>query len=339
MPALTLAPQAPARCLQGREMSHTILGRTRRIRMRRTTLVLALLAVSLVLLGARKPKKAKPPKAAVDHAAETVGHGPAFLTGPLPDSLANLYPPVAEQPLLVMAMHGMAQAFEGMFSDMMQGDMEGVNANLAAFKGAYQHASTLVPEWSDAFPAEPVAQFEEALGTGDQQAIMAAAMVGVGTVCHDCHLANMVRVKYRYRFGDFAQIPATDPMTGASTNFTGVMQGMSFGLTGTINDLRQGQAEAAAQNYTAFKAWYEVSKGTCFQGCHDSERHYYISPDVDSLVSALGAAVEAGDVEAASEAAMGIGMKSCDGCHNVHIGAAMEFQKERPWPPPPPPAP
>ena len=140
------------------------------------------------------------------------------LVGPPPSSLDSLYPPAAPAPVLLMRMIELGDAMSGIVVDLSEQDVEHVRAGLERFKTEYVALSRLVPEWEGAYPAGPVDTLIAAVESGDPARI-GAAFAGVGAVCHECHVANMAKVHYRYRWGDFAGINLSDPTSGRALSY------------------------------------------------------------------------------------------------------------------------
>ncbi len=117
----------------------------------------------------------------------------------LPSSLENLFPPKADEPVFLFMMLGMSTSFSGILVDLFENDVENALENFEKFKKQYFEISKMVPEWTDAFPNEPIDGLSDALATGDQQIIM-PSFEKVGKVCHDCHIKNMVPVQQKYHW-------------------------------------------------------------------------------------------------------------------------------------------
>ena len=64
---------------------------------------------------------------------------------------------------------------------------------------------------------------------------------------------------------------------------------------------------------------------TC-SSCHVSAPKYYVSADVQAMISAMGQEINTGNLSAARRIQQGIGMESCYRCHVLHMPA--QFAKE-----------
>ena len=55
----------------------------------------------------------------------------------------------------------------------------------------------MVPEWEKDYPVEPLDELKIVLETQDPGKVM-AAIEKLGETCHQCHVANMVKVQQKY---------------------------------------------------------------------------------------------------------------------------------------------
>ncbi len=249
------------------------------------------------------------------------------IAGPPPASLENLYPPKAEAPVFQFAMFEMATPFTGFVLKMFEGDMDAAKNFYQMFKSKYQEASNLVPEWKAKFPVEPVEELGMLIEGGDPGKVMEA--VGkVGAVCHSCHLVNMPKVQYKYHWPEFSAIGVTDPVTQKDVEFKQFMQSLETSFTGTLIELKMGQFDKARKHFEAVKAGMNNLKESC-QGCHTTERKYFVDESIQTLVDKLGSTINSPspDMKLIGELSQQIGMESCGKCHHVHIPAA--YAKER----------
>ncbi len=245
------------------------------------------------------------------------------MVGPPPHSLDSLYPPAAPAPVLLVRMLELGEAMSGVAVDLLEQDVEHVRAGLERFKTEYVALSRLVPEWETAYPVGPVDTLIAAVESGEPEQI-GAAFAGVGAVCHECHVANMAKVHYRYRWGDFAGINLSEPTSGRVLTYRELMQELETAFAGIGTDLRQQQLENALGHFEAFQARLSLLATTCVV-CHTTERKYFIDAQVQQTVQRLGAVLRSGapDTTAAMGLAQQIGMESCSKCHLVHAPAAL----------------
>jgi len=242
--------------------------------------------------------------------------------GPPPASLDQFYPPQAEAPLYRIKMHEVGGPLSGMVVDLMEGDMENVPGQFEAFRAAYQEVAAMVPEWQALWPMTPVDELGTALHGGDQGAVMGAVQ-GVGAVCHSCHVEYMPKVHQRYAWPSFADVRATDPVSGDEVPMAGYMRAMETSFSGMMSDLQQGQVDRAREHFRAFYDRFGGLADLCIE-CHDTEREYFIDEEVQRVVRAVGTAMEADPPDAAriGGLAQQIGEEACFRCHLVHTPAA-----------------
>lgn len=245
------------------------------------------------------------------------------IAGAPPSSLDNLYPPVAPGPVLLQEMMELATALTGLGVDVFEQDGEHVPAGFEQFRAKYAAVAQLVPEWESAYPLGPVEELGMALETGDPERI-GAAFEGVGVVCHDCHVANMAKVHFVYRWPDFGMIQLPDPSTGRALSWKEIMREMENAFVGMSVDLQQQQTDNARAHFDTFRARFDLLKVGCGV-CHASERSYFVDPTVTGMIQQLGAVLESDTPDGAAAAQLGeqIGMESCSKCHLVHAPAAM----------------
>ncbi len=245
------------------------------------------------------------------------------MVGPPPLSLDSLYPPVAPGPVLLQRMLELGEAFSGLAADVFEQDVEHAQAGLERFRTEYAAVARLVPEWEADYPAGPVDALAAAVESGEPERI-GAAFEGVGAVCHDCHVANMAKVHYRYRWADFGKINLADPASGRELSWKQLMQEMETAFAGVGTDLHQQQLDNARAQFETFRARLNLL-GTACVACHSTERKYFTDPGVQQMVQRLGTALRSSTPDAAAVATLAqqIGMESCAKCHLVHAPAAL----------------
>lgn len=248
---------------------------------------------------------------------------------PLPKSLDQFYPPVAEQPIYLLNMLGLDTTFSGIVADVMDNDLEGARNSFSDFRSHYVEVSKMIPEWKVYYPEEPVENLGAALSTGDRGKIM-ETFGKVGRICHECHLATMVQVQQKYHWGDFSVVSVIDPLTGEKTDYAHFKKFLSTNLAGISVNLKQGQTENARKQFFGFKERFQALKESC-QHCHDGESRYYTDENVGDLMDRLGQTFQKENVdpEAVGSLIQGIGRESCSKCHLVHVPAAVARAKRR----------
>ncbi len=274
--------------------------------------ILLLLGVLTVLIigleGTRSPSETQ--------------EGTKVIASPPPSSLDTLYPPEAEQPIFLFSMLGMDTSFSGIVVDLFENDLQHAKDNFKNFKTQYGEVSKLVPEWERNFPMGPVDDLGTALETGDPEKVM-PAIEEVGKLCHDCHVANMVKVQQKYHWGDFFAIRVKDPLTNEEVDYPSLKKYLATNFVGITVDIQQGQWENAQKQFQGFNARFQALKETCLN-CHDTERKYYIDETVQALLDKLGQALMESTVDpkVVGTLSQGIGHESCFKCHLVHLPAA-----------------
>jgi len=240
-----------------------------------------------------------------------------------PPGLAAHYPPSAKEPVYLIAMHGLQEAFAGIVVDLLENDPSGARSAFDQFRERYQRAAGLVPEWRDAYPAGPVQELGAALAGNDQARTM-RAYDAVGAVCHSCHVTTMVPVQQLYRWGSFSNQTVTDPVAGDTGLYAPFKHRLAAAFYGITWDLRQGQIEEARRQFQAFSARFATLGDTCYD-CHSTPRRSFTDGDVQALLENLGSALEVPVPDEATVAVLSaqIGQASCSNCHLVHLPAAM----------------
>jgi len=253
------------------------------------------------------------------------------MAGPPPGSLDSLYPPVAPGPVLLQRMLELGEAFSGLAVDVFEQDVENARAGLDRFRTEYVAVSRMVPEWEEDYPAGPVDALAAAVESGEPERI-GAAFEGVGAVCHECHVANMAKVHYRYRWGDFGRINLADPASGRELSWKQLMQEMETAFVGIGTDLRQQQVDNARAQFETFRSRLNLL-GTACVACHTTERTYFTDPGVRQMVQRLGTLLRNDTPDGAAVAELGqqIGMESCAKCHLVHAPAALAKAQWEGW--------
>lgn len=240
----------------------------------------------------------------------------------LPASLTQYYPPNTPAPAYLLAMHDLARPFSGVICDVQENDLENARQNFRAFREIYADVAGMIPEWSSAYPTEPLAVLESALAGGDPAAIM-PAVAAVGAVCHNCHVQTMAPTQQRYRWDRFGDIALTDPLSGKDVSFPELMLMMEVSFQGIANNLAQEQPERARAQFTGFEARFaEVAEACTF--CHETKRTYFVSEDITGTIANLRSELEKSEIDGnVVEGLMqSIGQESCAKCHLVHIPAA-----------------
>jgi hypothetical protein len=243
-----------------------------------------------------------------------------------PKSLDKLYPPQAEEPILLAEMVKLALFFTSISQDALQGDWENAQVGFDNFKEQIIKLSGMIPEWKEHFRMDLVEELGRAVAQKKVPAIMEVSNKKVrSTICGECHDEHRVVVWYRYHWKDFGKITMDDPVLQKTLSFYDFMFELEGSLLGISTDMQQGQPGNAQKTFKDFTARVETLKKACNE-CHDpneGEKKYYISPDVMGVITDFG--VEISKPSPATEKVdalfMGIGMEMCYECHQVHLPA------------------
>lgn len=246
----------------------------------------------------------------------------AAAAAPLPASLDRHYPPNADRPVFLGAMHGLAAKMTAVPVALELSDRAAAQKSFEEFRGLYAEVSKMVPEWTADFPQEPVEQFGKALASGDP-AQLGNALMAVGKVCADCHHRSMAPAQQRFHWADFAAVEIADPVTKAKSSFAAEMRALDAGLVRIGVHLEAGRPAQAVEAASALKSRMVALREACLS-CHDSERAYYVDDATLSILDDLAKAISSGRAE--PQQIQGLTMKfgdqACGRCHLVHVPAA-----------------
>lgn len=242
---------------------------------------------------------------------------------PLPAALARYYPPIAGQPAYLFKMLSLESSFSAIVADLTEGDIEGARGSFEEFRRHYREAGDMVPEWRSGFPEREVGELGAALSAGDGSLATGAA-AAVGRSCHSCHLATMVPVQQRFRWGNWNGFDVKDPLTGVATPYTRFKAAMAANLAGITVDLKQGQTGNARKQLDEFATRFRALGDSCGR-CHDGGGRLYADRDMQDAVAEIGRALSADppDARTVTSLVRKIGSGSCSKCHLVHVPAAL----------------
>lgn len=241
----------------------------------------------------------------------------------LPKSLDAFYPPSAQMPVYTARMTAMAMPGEAMIADLLEGEGKNAAASFEAFAAQYKEVREMVPEWTDAFPMEPIEELREALSSGDAKQVM--PMVGkVGQVCHNCHVEHMTAVQHKYHWKDTRTFKIEDPISKRELSYAELMHTLSGSLAAVGANLAAGQKEAAQKQLGAFTARFGKLEQTCSY-CHSSPRAYFVDQSVKDVIADFGKELAKAKPDPSYLQRLGeqIGRESCFKCHLVHMPAAL----------------
>jgi len=243
-----------------------------------------------------------------------------------PKSLDKLYPPQAEEPILLAEMVKLAIFLISINQDALQGDWENAQVGFDNFKEQIIKLSGMIPEWKEHFRMDLVEELGRAVTQKKVSAIMEVSNKKVrSNICGECHDEHRVVIWYRYHWKDFGKITMDDPVSQKTLSFHDFMFELEGSFLGISADMQQGQLGNAQKTFKDFTARVETLKNACNE-CHDpneGEMKYYISADVMGIITYFG--VEISKPSPATEKVdalfMGIGMEMCYECHQVHLPA------------------
>lgn len=244
------------------------------------------------------------------------------VAGAPPASLDGLYPPIAAAPVYLQEMLGLSDAFTGIVVDFSEQDAEHLGPGFEQLRSRYAAVARLVPEWADRYPVDPVDRLGAAIVSGEPEQI-GAALEAVGAVCHDCHMATMAKVHYRFHWGNFWQITLGDA-AGRELSYPEFMRELDAAFVGIGVDLEQGQLERARTHFETFRTRFGMLAGVCVN-CHATERKYFVDAVAREAVERLGAELrrDEPDSEEIARLSQHVGMETCHRCHLVHVPAAL----------------
>ncbi len=198
-------------------------------------------------------------------------------------------------------MIALGNAFTGVVSDVLSGDMKSAEADLASFKDLYSQLSRLIPEWRDLYPSELLAQAEKAFQAvvrSKDPALFIAALDKVENVCSSCHRSHMAAVHFKFHWKNFGDLTVKDPLNGKDINVVRSMQILNLGFAGSWIDFTQEQPEASANRYREFNAAFQSLKGTCQECYQKSERNCFVDENSQALIDSYGKSLVGGSEDA-----------------------------------------
>ncbi len=240
----------------------------------------------------------------------------------LPESLDAWYPPESAEPVFLYAMMDLGHAYSAVQRYLERGELDRARTDFGRFAGQYTELRDRVPEWSERFPAEPLAAVQKALDGADiPQAL--AALGGLRRVCGACHGQAMIAAQQKYHWGDFGAVRAMEPVSGEAGTFSRLKWSLQDSFSSLINDARHGEQTRAKQLFGDFQRQLDSLAGTC-ETCHSSERRYYVDEASMQLVGQLGTALAHDPLnpEEVAGIARQVNLQICFQCHLVHMPAA-----------------
>ena len=231
--------------------------------------------------------------------------------------------------MYLIDMFNLAGPFEAIVIHLQEGDTQCMKPSFDIFRSQYDNVSQMVPEWTKAFPMNPVTN----LGKRDQQRDadkIVQAMGAVGQVCSDCHLVYQVKVQQKYHWRDFDAVKMTNPVTHQEQDFGEYMTTMAGAFEGALVDLQETQLDKARANFAAFQSEFTALAEKGCKQCHSDPvtheeipRNYYVDNTSMAVISRLRVALDSDppDFGAIGDLSAAIGNSICFNCHLVHLPA------------------
>jgi len=170
---------------------------------------------------------------------------------PPPASMDQHYPPSAPAPVWHIKMIELAASYTAIGLKASEGNTDQAKIYFAKFRLQYQELSTLVPEWADYLPMEPVDELGALLDVADPGKIM-PAFEKLAETCHNCHVVQFPKVQAKYDWPEFASIVILDPASGKDMKFVDVMRNLEGTFVGIGMELQEGNLDKAVGYYEAF---------------------------------------------------------------------------------------
>ena len=95
-----------------------------------------------------------------------------------------------------------------------------------------------------------------------------------------------------------------------------------IGFDGIGLNIEKRDQTGAQQSFALFKSMFSNMTVAC-SSCHATERSYYVSEDIQAMISDMGANIASGNLSRAEEIRQTIGMESCYKCHVLHTPAQL----------------
>jgi cytochrome c556 len=250
--------------------------------------------------------------------------------GNKPDTKNNL-PPSLDQyyntqpPEYLIKKFELGESLMGVIMNSQQGDLVNAKKSFIAFSKEYKDIADMVPEWRKYYDPKTVENLGAALDSRNASAVLGAAG-GVAENCAKCHTENMPAVWNRYNWKNFNNVMISTP-EGQLPWAAAKMKYLVIGFDGIGVNIKKGDQAAAQQSFNLFKSMFSNLTAAC-SSCHISERRYYVSEDIQTMVNDMGANITSGNLSKADRIREIIGMESCYRCHVLHMPA--QFMKESP---------
>jgi hypothetical protein len=242
-----------------------------------------------------------------------------FMKLSLPESLDKFYTgstPEVPGSEYLGEMFALAGPFEGIVTNLQEGDMANATVSYNVFASEYKNVSKKVPEWRGYFDIATV----DKLGNDLKKNNVPAAFQDIGTIgatCSNCHADHQPQVWAKYYWRDFDTVNVSTSQGNMS--WTPAMTALAGAFDGIGVNAAEGKQNEANNSFNQFKALYTDVKTAC-DNCHDTPRLYYVSDDVFAKIDQMGQNITAGNLQNAGAIQQELGIQ-CYKCHVLHMPA------------------
>ena len=218
-------------------------------------------------------------------------------------------------PIYLYEMYELGESMVGITVNIQQNDITNATRSFEVFAQEYDDSSLMVPEWRGYYKPNDVKKMGDALDAGNIPGVF-AAMGEVGETCARCHVDTMSDVYNKYYWSDFRNVEIDTP-EGPKPWVEAKMKYLLTGFDGIGINIKQGNQSNAEHSFNLFKSMFDNMAEAC-SSCHDSEPRYYISDDIQTLITHMGSNITEGNLANAEGIRHDIG-DSCHKCHIIHI--------------------
>lgn len=249
--------------------------------------------------------------------------GSVYTWKKLPPSLDQYYepnflstPPVP--PEYLIDMFELGTSMMGVVVNIDQGDFANATLSYRDFQQNYENSSRLVPQWRKYYDQKAVKRLGKALDAHDIPGVF-EAIGEIGETCIRCHRETMPPVWNKYNWRDFETVMIDTP-DGPMPWPEAKMKYLVIGFDGIGVNIRQNNQFGANRSFDLFKAMFDNMTDSC-SSCHTSPRMYYVSGDIQTMITDVQSNITDGNLNQAGILLQGIGMESCYRCHVLHVPA------------------
>jgi hypothetical protein len=242
-----------------------------------------------------------------------------FMRLSLPESLNKFFTTqIPEVPgnEWVGEMFTQAGAFEGIATNLQEGDMANATASYKVFANEYKKISMKVPEWRGYFDIATVDKLGDDLKANDVNASF-QDIGTIGNTCSKCHGDHQPQVWAKYYWRNFDTVNVNTSQGNLS--WTPAMFALAGAFDGIGVNAGKGKQNEASNSFNQFKTLYTDVKDAC-KNCHDTPRLYYVSDDVFVQIDQMGENITAGNLQNAQKIQQDIAIQ-CYKCHVLHMPA------------------